>query len=124
MSKDQSVQALVVKIVRHRSRERQIPLQRRQVNVYPGLKGDYWINKFEIKIKLGYAVTGNPFDMIDPVLDAVIEFDLRETEERARGITKVKSEIMQRTAYLERTLPRAMYSEFIQSLYPNSEDND
>lgn len=116
MPKKQDVNGIVVRITRHRARQRLIPLRRRQIHVYKGLKGDYSVNRHEIKVQLRYAVSGNPFDMIDPVLDAVVEFDLREVKEKAQGIIRLKSEIMKWSAYLERTLSREMYNEFILSL--------
>ncbi len=125
MPKGQDVNTIVRRVTQHRARERLIPLRRRQINVYPGLKGDYWVNRFEIKIKLRYAVTGNPFEMIDHVLDAVVEFDLIETRKRAMQVTELKSHIMKWAAYLERTLTKEMYDEFIQSLErPNEETLD
>ncbi len=54
--------------------------------------------------------------MIDKVLDAVIEFDLIETRKRAMRVTELKSHIMQWATYLERTLTKEMYDEFIRSL--------
>ncbi|KKN88112.1 hypothetical protein LCGC14_0251840 [marine sediment metagenome] len=123
MPKGQDVNAIVRRVTQHRARERLIPLRRRQINVYPGLKGDYWVNRFEIKIKLRYAVTGNPFEMIDHVLDAVVEFDLIETRKRAMQVTELKSHIMKWAAYLERTLTKEMYDEFIQSLERPLEGN-
>jgi hypothetical protein len=121
MAKGQDVGAIVRRVAQHRARERLIPLRRRQINIYPGLKGDYWVNRFEIKVKLSYAITGNPFEMIDHVLDAVVEFDLKATREKAMGITRVKSEIMKWTAYLERALSAEMYEEFVQSLHSDEE---
>lgn len=123
MEKGLDVNEIVVRVLRHRARERLIPLRRRQIKVYPGLKGDYWVNRFEIKVKRVFAVRGNPFEMADAVLDAVLEFDLRETKERAEGITRLKSEIMKWSAYLERTLTQEMYEEFVLSLLP-SENHD
>ncbi len=114
----QNVEKIVRQIIRLRSRQRLVPLRRRQINVYSGLRGDYHVNKFEIKVKLAYAVTGNPFDMIDPVIAAVVEFDRREEEERARKITQIKSSVLKWASYLERTLSREMYLEFVCSLLP------
>ena len=86
--------------------------------MYPGLKGDYWVNKHEIKIKLSYAVSGNPFEMIDPVLDAVLEFDTREFKEKVEQITRIKALVMQWAAYLERVLSKKAYAKFVRSLLP------
>ena len=124
MEKTQNVSAIVRKVARHRARERQIPLHRRQINVYPGLKGDYWVNRHEIKIKLSYAVSGNPFEMMDAVLNAVVEFDSVAERQKAMGITRIKSEIMKWSAYLERTLTREMYDEFVLTLHSNNKDHD
>lgn len=124
MAKTQDVNAIIRKVARHRARERLIPLRRRQINVYPGLKGDYWVNRHEIKIKLSFAVSGNPFEMMDKVLNAVLEFDAVAQREKAMGITRIKSEIMKWSAYLERTLTHEMYEDFVLSLHSNNKNPD
>lgn len=111
----------VVAIVRHvcaaRARQRLIPLGRRRV-VIKKTKDDFRINRYEIIIDWHYATTGNPIEMIDRVLDAVVEFDTREYEERVRKIVEIQSQIKQRAAYLERILSRNEYRAFIASLLP------
>ena len=123
MTGKQNVNAIVVRILRHRARQRCIPISpRRIIKVYPGLKGDYRINRHEIKIKLAYATRGNPFEMIDPVLNAVVDFDMIAVKEQAQRITRVKSQIMMWSSYLERTLSKEMHSSFVLSLLPSQAD--
>jgi hypothetical protein len=54
--------------------------------------------------------------MIDHVLTAVAAFDMIAVHEHAQRITRVKSQIMQQSAYLERTLSHDSYADFIHSL--------
>ena len=113
----QDVEAIVKAIVRHRATERKILLGRRKISVHKGLKGDYFINKFEIKIKKQFAVAHrDPFRMADAVLNAIEEHNTRVYEERCRHITVTKSEIMKKAAYLERVLAPEAYAKFIHSL--------
>ena len=119
MTTKQDVNGIVVQIMKHRCHQRQVPLRRRKIKVYPGLKNDYWVNRWEVKIKLSYAVKGNPFDMIDPVINAVVEWDSRLYKERFKSIVEEKSEIMKRAAYLERTLDHEGYIRFVESLLPH-----
>lgn len=111
---------LVTQILRHRARERLIPIRAdRIVKVYPSLPkgGDYQINRFEIRIaRLFVLKYKNPFDMIDHVLTAVAAFDMIAVHEHAQRITRVKSQIMQQAAYLERTLSHKEYATFVHSL--------
>jgi hypothetical protein len=111
---------LVVQILRHRARERLIPVKAdRIIKVYPSLPkgGDYQINRFEIRIAKSFVLKyENPFDMIDHVLTAVAAFDMIAVHEQAQRITRVKSEIMKWSAYLERALPHEAYADFIHSL--------
>jgi hypothetical protein len=111
---------LVIQILRHRARERLIPIRAdRIIKVYPSLPkgGDYQINRFEIRIaRLFVLKYKNPFDMIDHVLSAVAAFDMIAVHEHAQRITRVKSQIMQQAAYLERTLSHSEYATFVHSL--------
>ena len=111
---------LVVQILRHRARERTIPISpRRIIKVYPELPkgGDYQINRFEIRIAKKYVLRyKNPFDMADNVLTAVAAFDMIAVHEQAQRIVRVKSQIMQQSAYLERALSHTEYAAFVHSL--------
>jgi hypothetical protein len=111
---------LVAKILRHRANQRQIPIRpSRIVKVYPSLPGggDYSINRFEIRILKRFALSRpNPIDMIDTVLNAVAAYDMIAVHEHAQRITRVKSQIMKQSAYLERTLSHEAYADFIHSL--------
>ncbi len=111
---------LVVQILRHRARERLIPIRAsRIIKVYPALDkgGDYQINRFEIRIARKFVLKyENPFDMIDHVLTAVAAFDMIAVHEQAQRITRVKSEIMKWSAYLERTLSHKEFADFVHSL--------
>ena len=120
----QNVNAIVVQIVEHRARQRLIALRRRKIKVYPGLKNHYWVNRWEIKIQLAYAVSGDPFKMIDPVLNAVIEWDTRWAKERVKQIVITKTEIMKQIGYLERALTPEMYAEFVSSLLPDENEDE
>lgn len=114
----QDMSPIVAKVLRHRARERQIAISpRRIIKVYPALGGDYAINRHEIRILRRYALSmDNPFDMVDPVLTAIAAFDMIAVHEQAQRIVRVKTQIMQSSAYLERSLSGNAYSEFIHSL--------
>lgn len=111
---------LVVQILRHRARERLIPIRaNRIIKVYPSLDkgGDYQINRFEIRIARKFVLKyENPFDMIDHVLTAVAAFDMIAVHEQAQHIVRTKSEIMKMSAYLERSLSHGEYANFVHSL--------
>lgn len=109
---------IVAKALRLRARERLISIRpSRIIKVYPVLKGDYVVNKFEIRIKRAYVLSKpNPFDVIDKVLTAVAAFDMIAVHEHAQRIVRVKSQIMQQSAYLERTLSKEAYADFVHSL--------
>ncbi len=119
----QDMSPIVAKVLRHRARERCIAISpRRIIKVYPALGGDYAINRHEIRILRRYVLSmDNPFDMIDPVLTAIAAFDMIAVHEQAQRIVRVKTQIMQESAYLERALSNKAYSEFIHSL--NHKDN-
>ena len=111
---------LVVQILRHRARERLIPISpRRIIKVYKELPkgGDYQINRFEISIGRRYVLKyKNPFDMADNILTAVAAFDMIAVHEQAQRIVRVKSQIMQQVSYLERALAHTEYVTFVHSL--------
>ena len=119
----QDMSPIVAKVLRHRARERQIAISpRRIIKVYPALGGDYSVNRHEIRVKRAYALSmENPFDMVDPILSAVAAFDMIAVHEQAQRIVRVKSQIMQSSAYLERSLSPKAYSDFVHSL--NHRDN-
>lgn len=113
----QNVTKIVDAIVRHRARQKKILLGHRKISVHKGLKGDYFINKWEIKVKKAFATTTkNPFDMADAILNAIEEHNTRVYKERCYQVTRTKSQIMQQAAYLERTLSDKAYADFIHSL--------
>lgn len=110
---------IVRSLFRHRAAQRQLAIRPRYIISVLKLKGaDFRVNRHEVKIDIVFATTGNPIEMIDKVLDSVEHYQQREYEERARKITEVKSEVLQRMAYLERTLSHGEYEEFILSLLP------
>ena len=109
---------IVASALRLRARERLIPIKpSRIIKVYPKLDGDYSVNKFEIRIRRDYVLSKpNPFDIIDKVLTAVAAYDMIAVHEQAQRIVRVKSQIMQWSAYLERALPKKAYVDFVHSL--------
>ena len=117
---------LVAKILRHRANQRHIAIRpSRIIKVYPSLPGggDYSINRFEIRILKRFALSyPNPIEMIDHVLTAVAAYDMIAVHEQAQRITRVKSEIMKWSAYLERALSHKEYADFVHSL--NHKDHD
>lgn len=115
----QDVVAIVRSLTEQRARQRLIPLRRREITIKL-IKGDIRIKRWEIFIDYNFATQGNPVLMIDKVLDAVVEFDRRDYEEKARRITEVKSFVMQWSSYLERTLSRGDYRRFVESLLLNN----
>ncbi len=116
--KRQDVVAIVRSLCEQRARQRLIALKYREITVKT-VKGDYRVNRHEIFIDYNYATRcRNPVDMIDRVLDAVVEFEKRDEEEKARRIVGVQVSVMRWTAYLERATPRKAYREFIRSLLP------
>jgi hypothetical protein len=119
----QDMSPIVAKVLRHRANERQIAISpRRIIKVYPSLGGDYAINRHEIRILRRYVLSmDNPFEMIDPVLTAIAAFDMIAVHEQAQRIVRVKTQIMQSSAYLERSLSPKAYSDFVHSL--NHRDN-
>lgn len=110
------VPAIVANVLTHRARLRQIPLNRRQITVAK-FRNDFRVNKYEIFISIDYALRGNPFDMVDPIIDAVLDFDTRLWQERAKHITVTKSMVMSRVGYLERHLSAIEFARFIDSLH-------
>ncbi len=111
---------LVARALRHRAHQRGIAIRpSRIIKIYPSLPGggDYSINRFEIRILKRYALSmPNPINMIDHVLTAVAAYDMIAVHEQAQRITRVKSQIMQQSAYLERALSHKAYADFIHSL--------
>ncbi len=122
----QDMSPIVAKVLRHRAVERHIDISpRRIIKVYPSLSGggDYAINRHEIRIVRRYALSmDNPFEMVDPILTAIEAFDMIAVHEQAQRLVRVKTQIMQSAAYVERSLSSKAYSEFIHSL--NHRDND
>ncbi len=120
MAKEDTISPLVARALRHRAHQRGIAIRpSRIIQIYPALPngGDYSINRFEIRILKRYALSmPNPIDMIDNVLTAVAAYDMIAVHEHAQRITRVKSEIMKMSAYLERTLSHEMYVDFVHSL--------
>lgn len=116
--KPQDVKGIVVAVAQHRSRQRRIPLKRRRILVKKVKGADFRVNKHEIEIDIEYATSGNPFDMMDKILNAVRDFDRALWEERIRKINECKSSVMKWMAYLERALPDKDYREFVESFLP------
>lgn len=111
----QDVQSIVAQIAKVRARERNLPFQRR-VEVKEDLSDDFKVDRYTVEVSIAYATSGQPFEMIDRVLNACEEFDQRIYEERARHITAAKSIIMKQTAYLERTLNDEAFQHFFEDL--------
>lgn len=113
----QDVGKIVNAVITHRARQRKILLGRRKISVHKGLDGDYFINKWEIKVKRAFAIGQvNPFVMADAILNAIEEHNTRVYHERCMNVTRTKSKIMQQAAYLERVLSDKAYANFIHSL--------
>ncbi len=113
----QDVGAIVNAVLKHRAREKKILLGRRKISVHKNLDGDYFINKWEIKVKRAFAIGQvNPFVMADAILNAIEEHNTRVYKEKCYEVTLTKCQIMQRAAYLERSLSPKAYSNFIHSL--------
>lgn len=117
--KPQDVVAIVRSLTEQRARQRLIPLRNREITI-KRIKEDIRIKRWEIFIDYSYSTRGNPVLMIDRVLDAVVEFDRRDYEERVRRITEVKTFVLQWSSYLERTLSRGEYRRFIEGLLLNN----
>ena len=125
VSRDGTAQ-LIVKVLLHQAKERQIPVGYRRLTV-TRFKGDFKVNRHEIVIDRVFALTGNPLDQMDKILDLVYDFNRRDDEEKARQVTVIKSSMMKWATYLERTVDRKDYSEFIHSLNggrPAGEESD
>lgn len=114
----QDIAAIVRSILEFQARQRQIPLGRyRRINVSTAIAGaDYKINRHEILVDQRFAITGNPIEMADKILDAVVEHDRRKDEERARTITTAKSEVLKWAGFLRRTLSPVEYNRFVEDL--------
>lgn len=115
----QDVPGIIRQVAAHRSRQRRIPLNRRRILVKKVKGADFRVNRHEIEVDVEFATTGNPFDMMDRILNAVEDFDRKLWEERVRKINEVKSSVMKWMDYLERALQPAQYREFVESFLPD-----
>ena len=115
--KKQDVQKIVVQLLHHQARVRQISMSRfRRIRVGQLIGAEYKVNKHELIVDARFAVKGNPFDMADRVLDAIVEQETRAFEQRARAIVEAKVGAIQWTDFLRRALNDQDYSKFIHSL--------
>ncbi len=116
-AKKQDVQKIVVQLLNHQARLRQIPISRfRRIRVSQLIGTEFKVNRHELIIDSRFAVAGNPFDMANRVLDTIVEQETRRYEQRARAIVEAKTQAMQWTAFLQRALSGDDYSKFIHSL--------
>lgn len=115
----QDVKGITVQLVKHRSRQRRIPLGRKRRILVKKIKGaDFRVNRHEIEIDLHFITSGNPLDNADRILDAVYDFDKALWEERIRKINEIKSSVLRWMDYLERALPHEDYRKFVESFLP------
>ena len=114
--KASDIAGIVSDVLIARARQRQIPLGRRKITVLK-FRNPIRVNRHEIFISIDYALVGNPFDMVDPIIDLVLDFDTRVWQERAKQITMTKCTVMNHVSYLERHLSPINFARFIDSLH-------
>ena len=122
VSRDGTAQ-LIVKVLLHQSKERQIPVGYRRL-IVKQFKGDFEVNKHAIIINRAFALRGNPLEQMNKILDLVYDFNRRDDEEKARHVTVIRSKMLQWATYLQRTVSSEDYSTFIHSLNGGRPDED
>lgn len=115
----QDVTGIIISTIRQRAAQRGVFISRRILTVKVD-KDDYRINRHEIQVNPGFVLAGNPIQAIDKLLDAVNTFDEVGIQKKAQRVVEVKSNVLQWTAYLSRTLTKKEYLQFIGELLPSS----
>lgn len=115
----QDVSSIIVSILRQRADQRQIALGSRKIVVSEEQKNHFKVSKREITIKTSFVLSAtDPVAQLDPILDAVENFSAIPYRRKAERIVLGKSVILGWAAYLQNSMPRSEYEQFIQSLLP------
>lgn len=114
----QDVSGIICTIIKQRAAQRGVFISRRILTIKV-IRDDYRVNKHEVEINPAFVLAGDPIAAVDKILNAVVTFEEALFQHKVRQITEVKSNVLQWSAYLERTLSKKEYLSFLSELIPS-----
>ncbi|MGD9631407.1 MAG: hypothetical protein AB7V18_19380 [Pyrinomonadaceae bacterium] len=118
-SEVQDVGTIIASILQQRADQRQIALGSRKVVVSEDQKNNFKVSRRQIVIRTSFVLAAaDPVAQLDPILDAVVNFEVIPYRRKAERIVLGKSVILGWAAYLQKNMSQGEYDQFIQSLLP------
>lgn len=115
----QDVGSIIISILRQRADQRQIALGSRKIVVTEEIKNHFKVSRREITIRTSFVLSASdPIAQLDPILDAVVNFEQIPYRRKAERIVLGKSIILGWAAYLHSNMSRGEYEQFIRELLP------
>ena len=115
----QDVGTIIASILQQRADQRQIALGSRKVVVSEDQKNNFKVSRRQIVIRTSFVLAAaDPVAQLDPILDAVVNFEVIPYRRKAERIVLGKSVVLGWAAYLQSNMSRGEYEQFIQGLLP------
>lgn len=113
----QDVGRIIASILHQRADQRQIALGSRKIVINEEIKNHFKVSRREITIKTSFVLSASdPIAQLDPILDAVVNFEQIPYRRRAERIVLGKSVILGWAEYLKKNMSQKEYNQFIISL--------